>query len=344
MPFGSSRRLNGSSGVDPDYQINQSAPAKRPSFLTRFKDDLCAAALEYVGTTVFLLLALGCAQAASAEAQTSQYASNNERIMYIATGFGLSLLVSVWLFYRVTGGLFNPNVSLALLLTGVIGPVRFVMYCIAQLVGGITAAAIVQGLTPGQLASNTIPAQGINSAQAVFIEMFITSFLVIAVLMMAAEKHAATPFAPIGIGLTIFVCHLFAIYYTGAGMNTARSFGPAVVTGFPSGKHWIYWLGPFLGSLLGAGFYTILKHIRYWKLNPGQDTIDHRESPPDPVRRVRTSISSRRSRSRSMDGANGGAPTAQFALEKPVAPNESVHPTNGAADIARGRRPNDSPV
>ncbi|TFK94055.1 aquaporin-like protein [Polyporus arcularius HHB13444] len=324
--------------------MNQSATPNRPTFLTRFKDDLFAGALEYVGTTVFLMLALGCVQAASAETQSSQYTSNVDRTMYIATGFGLSLLVSVWLFYRVTGGLFNPNVSLALLLTGVIGPVRFVVYCIAQLIGGITAAAIIEGLTPGPLASNTIPAQGINSAQAVFIEMFITSFLVIAVLMMAAEKHAATPFAPIGIGLTIFVCHLFAVYYTGAGMNTARSFGPAVVTGFPSGRHWIYWLGPFLGSLLGAGFYTILKHIRYWKLNPGQDTMDHRESPIDPVRRVRTSVSSMRSRSRSMDDSNRDATTSQFVSEKPVAPDQGGHPSNGAADSAGGRRPNDSPV
>jgi len=56
-------------------------------------------------------------------------------------------------------------------------------------------------------------------------------------------------------------------------MNTARAFGPAVVTGFPYDKHWVYWVGPFLGSLLAAGFYTLLKHYNYWRLNPGQDVI-----------------------------------------------------------------------
>lgn len=214
MPFTSRHRLNDTT-VDPNYQINQPADSSRPTFIARIKDDIYAAVLEYVGTTVFLLLALGCVQASAAEAASSQYGSNIERVMYIAAGFGLSLLVSVWLFYRVTGGLFNPNVSLALLITGVIGPVRFILYAIAQLVGGITAAAIIEGLTPDALASkyvapvvralrsadtsicSTFPAQGINNAQAVFIEMFITSFLVIAVLMMAAEKHAATPFAPV---------------------------------------------------------------------------------------------------------------------------------------------------
>jgi aquaporin rerated protein, other eukaryote len=72
---------------------------------------------------------------------------------YIATVMGLSLLVSAWLFFRVTGGLFNPNVSFALLLCGIITPVRFVLYCIAQIVGGIAAAALVLALTPGPLAS-----------------------------------------------------------------------------------------------------------------------------------------------------------------------------------------------
>lgn len=75
------------------------------------------------------------------------------RIMYISLCFGFSLLVSAWLFFRVTGGLFNPNVSLALLITGIIGPVRFVLYCVAQLLGGITAAALVLALTPGPLTS-----------------------------------------------------------------------------------------------------------------------------------------------------------------------------------------------
>lgn len=89
--------------------------------------------------------------------------------------------------------------------------------------------------------------------------MFITAALVLAVLMLAAEKHQSTPFAPIGIGLTLFACHLWAVFYTGACMNTARAFGPAAVTGFPYTHHWVYWVGPFLGSILGATFYNLLR-------------------------------------------------------------------------------------
>jgi hypothetical protein len=84
-----------------------------------------------------------------------------------------------------------------------------------------------------------VPGPGVNNAQAVFIEMFITAALCLAVLMLGAEKHEATPFAPVGVGLTLFACHLFALFFTGASMNTARAFGPAVVTGFPDSRHWI---------------------------------------------------------------------------------------------------------
>ncbi|KAJ3516515.1 hypothetical protein NLJ89_g1078 [Agrocybe chaxingu] len=256
-------------------------------------DDIKAAGVEFVGTAFFLLFGLGGIQAATAESNDiGRPSSGVEQVLYISTCMGMSLLVSAWLFFRVTGGLFNPNVSLALLLIGGLKPVRFVLYCIAQLSGAIAAAGIVRGLTSAPLSVNTFLANGTSRAQAVFIEMFITAALVLSVLMLAAEKHHATPFAPVGIGLTLFACHLFAVYYTGASMNTARSFGPAAVSGFHNPNHWVYWVGPFLGSLLGAGFYVVLKHYRYWTLNPDQATTDPRKSPPDPIEKIEDKLSS----------------------------------------------------
>jgi len=152
---------------------------------------------------------------------------------------GLSLLVSAWLFYRITGGLFNPNITLALYLVGVVNPLRFVLFFVAQLSGAIVASAILLALTPGPLSVNSFPQNGVNKVQAVFIEMFITAALALAVLMLATEKSEVTPFAPIGIGLTLFVGHLWAVSYTGGSMNTARSFGPAVITGFPYSSQWV---------------------------------------------------------------------------------------------------------
>ncbi|KZT64590.1 aquaporin-like protein [Daedalea quercina L-15889] len=222
--------------------------------------DVKAASLEFVGTTFFLLLAFGGIQAAKAEMNSSpSMPSVLLHDLYISLSLGFSLLISVWIFYRASGGVFNPNISLALFLNGIIGPLRFVLYCIAQLAGGIVAAAIVLALTPGPLLSNTVLADGVNVAQGVFIEMFITAALVLSVLMLAAEKHAATPFAPVGIGLTSFVCHLWGVYYTCGAMNVARAFGPAVVTRFPYSTQWVYWVGDGLGSLLATALYILFK-------------------------------------------------------------------------------------
>jgi aquaporin rerated protein, other eukaryote len=149
-----------------------------------FRIDIQAAFLEFVGTTMFLLLGLGGIQASLSASEASPYNTPTlDRVLYIATSMGLSLIVSAWLFYRVTGGLFNPDISLGLLLTGVIGPLRFVLYCIAQLAGAVAASALILALTPGPLASkyvqylvrlwcfshelrcSTTLAKGINSAQ-----------------------------------------------------------------------------------------------------------------------------------------------------------------------------------
>jgi len=325
-------RFRGRQSKRMQNDLDPAARTTRPGLFDNLRDDLFAASLEFVGTICFLMLAFGGIQAVSEEGKSGE-ASNIERVMYISLSMGFSLLVSAWLFFRVTGGLFNPNVSLALLLTGIIGPVRFVLYCVAQMIGGIAAAGLVLALTPNSLQSNTFLAPNINPAQAVFIEMFITAILCIAVLMLAAEKHVATPFAPVGIGLTLFACHLFAVNYTGAGMNTARSFGPAVVTGFPFGTQWVYWVGPGLGSLVAAAFYSILKHFQYYRLNPGQDTMDHRNSPKDPISSVINRTKSRSS------ATNDLSPVR----EKRNGSRDQA--TNGEmSSSGAGTRLNDSPV
>ena len=101
----------------------------------------------------------------------------------------------------------------------------------------------------------------------------------LAILLLAAEKHQATFIAPIGIGLALFVAELLGVYYTGGSLNPARSFGPAVVIhNFANYREsylsrvdynetnlsdWIYWLGPALGASLAAGFYKLLKVLQY---------------------------------------------------------------------------------
>lgn len=120
---------------------------QKQGFLTNLKGDLWGASLEFVGTFFFLTLAFGGVQAATATRSTE---SETEFVLYASLCFGFSLLVSAWLFFRITGGLFNPNVSLALVLVGIIRPVRFVVYSMAQLLGSVAAAAVVLAVTPGE--------------------------------------------------------------------------------------------------------------------------------------------------------------------------------------------------
>ena len=77
-----------------------------------------------------------------------------------------------------------------------------------------------------------------------------------------------------GIGLSLFVAELTGVYFTGGSLNPARSFGPAVVNLSFNHYHWIYWIGPVLGSIVAAGFYKFIKILEYETANPDQD-MDH---------------------------------------------------------------------
>lgn len=177
-----------------------------------------------------------------------------------------------------TGANLNPNISFALLLLGKLGPVRFVLYCIAQFIGAIAAAGLVHGLIPGEFASRCSLSPGVSKVQGVFIEAFITAALVSSVLFLAVETRSLTDLAPVGIGLTLFAGHLVAAALTcvfrtgrssgadtfcsGAGTNTARAFAPDVIAGFNT-EQWIYWIGPTIGAVVAAAFYKLFTSARY---------------------------------------------------------------------------------
>merc|ERR1711862_402660 len=111
---------------------------------------------------------------------------------------------------------------------------------------------------------------GVSHTRGLFIEMFLTAQLVLAVLILAVEKHKSTFLAPVGIGLALFVIHMAGVPYDGCSVNPARSLGPQVVSGF-QGYDWIFYVGPLLGSLLAVGLYKLLKVLVYETANPGQD-------------------------------------------------------------------------
>ncbi|OCF53976.1 hypothetical protein L486_08533 [Kwoniella mangroviensis CBS 10435] len=199
------------------------------------------------------------------------------------------MAINVWIFFRVSGGLFNPAVTAAFMLCGLTHPIRGVFIIITQLIAGICAAAVVDALTPGPLSVDNALGPNVSVSQGLFMEMFLTAELILAIFMLTVEKHRGTSLAQLGIGIALFMGHMVGIYYTGAGLNPARSLGPAVVEKTFPGYHWIYCeyaehifsapqsltnsvgIGPFLGSLLASFFYKTLRVFEYYTANEGQD-------------------------------------------------------------------------
>jgi len=235
------------------------------------RNNTVAALGEFVGTFLFLFFAFAGTQVANTTVVTSQQGPNLIVLLFISLAFGVSLTANVWAFYRITGGLFNPSVTLALHLVGGLPLLRSSIVFVAQILGGMAAAGVVSVLFPGEMAVDTTLGGGASVVQGLFIEMFLTAELVFVVIMLAAEKHKSTYLAPLGIGISFFLAELVGVYFTGGSLNFARSFGPAVVNGQFPGYFWIYALGPMLGALLASGFYSLLKYLRWKECNPGQD-------------------------------------------------------------------------
>ncbi|KAF5877828.1 putative aquaporin protein [Botrytis fragariae] len=231
------------------------------------RDYLVSMIGELVGTFLFLFFAFAAAQTANQPngiEPLTPNATDTSKLLYIALAFGASLAANVWVFFRVSGGQFNPAVTLALVLIGAVSPTKALILIPAQLVGGSLAAAAVKGIIPGDNILFAVSlGPGVTDVQGVFMELLLTFMLVFTILMLVAEKTKSTFVAPIGIGFSLFIGHLVGIFWTGAGINPARAFSPALVQASFPAYHWIYWLGPALGASLAAGLYLGLKAMNY---------------------------------------------------------------------------------
>ena len=167
---------------------------------------------EFAGTFLFLFFSFTGTQVANSQTQgsasTIAQGSNPAQLLYISLSFGFSLGVNAWVFFRISGGLFNPAVTFGMCLVGAMPWIRGGLIFISQIIGGIAAAGIVSVLYPGPLNVRTSLGAGTSKAQGVFIEMFLTTMLVFTIFMLAAEKSKATFVAPVGIGLSLFIAEL----------------------------------------------------------------------------------------------------------------------------------------
>lgn len=202
--------------------------------------DFVAAIGEFVGTTMFLFFAFAGTQVANVGASTGQNTTTNQDtgfspvvLQYIAISFGFSLMVNVWIFFRVSGGLFSkslsppnrsqqstnmppdPAVTLAMAMVKAITYVRAGILVAMQIVGAIFASYLVSVLFPTPFNVRTTLSTGTSLARGVMIEAVLTAELVFTIFMLAKEKHKATFMAPVGIGLALFVAELVGVFYTG---------------------------------------------------------------------------------------------------------------------------------
>uniref|UniRef100_A0AAZ3SQ92 Aquaporin-8 n=1 Tax=Oncorhynchus tshawytscha TaxID=74940 RepID=A0AAZ3SQ92_ONCTS len=174
----------------------------------------------------------------------------------LAHGLALGIVIAV-------GGHFNPAVSVSVFLIGGLNITLLVPYILAQMCGGMIGAGLAKVISPSMnyakvsgAAFDTVQADT-QIVPATVAEVIMTLFLTMVVCMGAVNGRTRSLLAPLCIGLTVTADILAGGAVSGACMNPARAFGPAVVADYWS-YHWIYWVGPMSGALLTASFIRLL--------------------------------------------------------------------------------------
>jgi aquaporin-4 len=214
---------------------------------------------EFLGTGLLVLVACGsCANFRVSEGVHGDF-------VQISLGFGLSVASIVWSIAHVSGGHINPAVTIGFLVTRKISLLRALLYVVSQSLGAVVGAAVLMLVSPTgthDALGTTSPGKDVSLTQAFIVEMII-SFVLIWVVFATCDS-LRTGFGgsgPLAIGLSIAMCHLWAIPYTGSGMNPARAFGSALMSGYlkeNAGTHAIYWIAPLLGGAFAGLLYDLL--------------------------------------------------------------------------------------
>lgn len=186
----------------------------------------------------------------------------------VALAFGLTVLTMAYAVGGISGGHFNPAVSLGLAVAGRFDWKDLIPYWVAQVAGGVIAGAalycIASGkadFVPGGFASNgygTLSPGGYSLQAALLIEVILTAGFLI-VILGSTSKAVPGGFAPLAIGLALTLIHLISIPVTNTSVNPARSTGVAIFAETAAlGQLWLFWLAPLVGGALGAIIWRFL--------------------------------------------------------------------------------------
>ena len=205
---------------------------------------------EVLGT--FALVGVGSFAIISATAGDSGLG-----IVSIALGFGLALMIGLYAFGEVSGGHFNPVVSLAMFLDRRLAASDLIGYWVSQFLGAILASvAVLIAFNDDAVAGTTTQAS--DTWAAIVVEVLMAA-LFIAVILHSTVSERTTGTALIAIPLALVAIHVAAIPISGASVNPARSFGPALI-GTEFNDLWIYFLAPTVGAILGWIAYRVVVH------------------------------------------------------------------------------------
>jgi aquaporin Z len=209
---------------------------------------------EFLGT--FVLVLMGTTGIVASNSLTSGNVSFAELV--IPLGFGLALLGALYAFAEVSGGHFNPAISLGLFLDGRISPLDLAGYWAAQFVGAIAASALMLVPFTKTLVAGTatVPGAGVSNGNAFLLETVFTAIFVTVVLQ-STKSSRYTGSALVAIPLTLVSIHVALIPFTGASVNPARTLGPALI-GDRWDSEWIYFLGPALGAIIAWLVHTVV--------------------------------------------------------------------------------------
>ncbi|XP_036595362.1 aquaporin-8 [Trichosurus vulpecula] len=180
-----------------------------------------------------------------------------------ALAHGLALGVTIAFLGKISGGHFNPAVSLAVMLIGGLNYMMLIPFCISQVVGGIIGAALAKAVSTEERFLNASGAAFTTIGGddqvggAVVAEIVMTLFLILTVCMAAVNEKSKSPLAPFCIGFAVTVDILAGGAISGACMNPARAFGPAVMANYWK-YQWVYWVGPLAASLVAGALIRVL--------------------------------------------------------------------------------------
>jgi aquaporin Z len=219
---------------------------------------------ELLGT--FWLVFGGCGSAVLA----AKFPEVGIGLVGVSFAFGLTVVTMAYAVGHISGGHFNPAVTLGLLAGGRVKPADVAPYIIAQVIGAVLAAWLLATIASGNgtdalaggLASNGFGEHspgGYSQGTAFLTEVLMTFFFLL-IILGVTDPRAPAGFAPLAIGLALALIHLISIPITNTSVNPARSTGPALlVGGWAVQQLWLFWVAPVIGAVAAGGFWRWLK-------------------------------------------------------------------------------------